>query len=128
MTLSPLVIYFTDRSAWYNASGANGLQKALKSYIAGFARTGNPNSAGNVPVQWSAWSNTDGEKKTMLFNAGPIAPRLSMSTEELVCEEVIDDMAATLPAATCEIITRDIFTEDFLKQIWLDWSDNETRN
>jgi para-nitrobenzyl esterase len=128
MTLSPLVIYFTNRSAWYNASGANGLQKALKSYIAAFARTGNPNSAGNVPVQWSAWSNTDGEKKTMLLDAGPIASRLSMSTEELVREEVIDDMAATLPAATYEIITRDIFTEDFLKQIWLDWSDNKTRN
>ena len=128
MTLSPLALSMTARSGWYNAAGANRLQNTFKNYIAGFARSGDPNSAAHMPLQWSAWSNTDGEKKTMLLDAGPIAPRLSMSTEELVREDVLDDMAATVPAATYEIITRDVFTQDFLEKVWLNWSDNETLN
>lgn len=43
----------------------------------------------------------------------------------LVREDVFDDMAAAVPPATYAFITRDIFTQDFLQGVWLNWTDTD---
>ena len=47
------------------------------SYVAQFARTGKPGAAGGVP--WTAWSNSEGESKRILFDANDRKTLIEMS-------------------------------------------------
>ncbi len=66
-----------------NEQGRMALQKAMMSYLAQFAATGNPNAAGSGLPTWQEWSNGTGEPKSIIFDGSNTEALISMGNEEL---------------------------------------------
>jgi para-nitrobenzyl esterase len=66
-----------------NEKGRKALSVAMMQYLASFARTGNPNLPGSTLPKWLPWSTRPGTMKSLVFNAGPDALAITISTEEL---------------------------------------------
>jgi para-nitrobenzyl esterase len=82
--------FITDKSsltsfAWSDANRASRepLSNAMMTYVAQFARTGDPNGADTDLPLWSPWSDKQGTPKRMLFDAG----KLAMSSERIEPEQ-----------------------------------------
>ena len=77
-----------------NRLGREALTLVMMSYVANFARTGDPNGIG-LPT-WSPWSNIKGQSKFIIFDVDDDtqALDLKMSTIELTKEGVEANMAA----------------------------------
>jgi len=78
-----------------NRPGREALSTAMMSYVANFARTGNPNGTG-LPV-WTPWSNSDGEPKHIILDVDDVTqvPTLSMTTAELTKSGVESEMSGS---------------------------------
>jgi para-nitrobenzyl esterase len=91
-----------------NAPGRKALSDAMMSYVAQFARTGNPNTPGSGLPAWTPWSNDAAAPKCMLLDVAGSSPVLSMSTEELtdanVMARVRAELAAPLATATLDYL------------------------
>jgi len=67
-----------------NRSGREALSEAMMTYLAQFARTGNPNPPGALLPEWQPWSNEGGAPKIILLDVDENhALDIEMSTEEL---------------------------------------------
>ena len=58
------------------------------SYLANFAKTGNPNHE-DLPV-WPAWDNTEGLNKVLVLDAGINDLSISYLKEKITIQDVID--------------------------------------
>jgi para-nitrobenzyl esterase len=72
-----------------NEKGRKALSEAMMAYLASFARTGNPNAPGSTLPKWQPWSTQPRTMKSLVFNAGPDALAISISTEELTDASVL---------------------------------------
>ena len=88
--LGPLTAFlFTDDSL----EGRNALSRAMMSYWANFARTGDPGRGGdNTLPQWRAWSGAQGGSKMMLLDT-PAGGGLRMSPLEVTHASLLQEMA-----------------------------------
>ncbi len=80
-----------------NAGGRKKLSSAAMSYIASFARTGNPNKLVSGLPNWQAWSNEPDGPKSMIFDADESDLRLRMSNTALTETIVMDVLDRELP-------------------------------
>ncbi|MHA3965082.1 MAG: carboxylesterase/lipase family protein, partial [Candidatus Thorarchaeota archaeon SMTZ1-45] len=72
----------------YNKVGREKLTDLCMSYLANFAKTGNPNNE-NFPL-WPAWDNSDGKKKILVLDAGINDLRISYLKEPITIQNVIE--------------------------------------
>lgn len=87
---------FTDE----NEAGRIALQKSMMSYLADFARDGNPNgSFSQDQTQWSSWTSTPGQDKVIVFDATNDAADIGMSAEGLTLASVNAAWGSALIAA-----------------------------
>jgi len=80
-----------------NYSGRKALTKAMMTYVANFAHSGDPNKPESVITKWEPWSNVPGVEKCILFNADAQNVNILMSTIELTEEGVKSSMANEVP-------------------------------
>ncbi|HSV92436.1 MAG TPA: carboxylesterase family protein [Desulfobacterales bacterium] len=80
-----------------NEKGRKELSAAMMEYLAAFARTGNPNPPGSKLPKWQPWSTRPGTMKALVFDAGPDALAIRISTTELTD-------ASVLKAANAELV------------------------
>ncbi|MEA3224288.1 MAG: carboxylesterase family protein [Thermodesulfobacteriota bacterium] len=73
-----------------NRPGRQALQDAMMTYMAQFARDGDPNEAG-LPV-WEQWSNNEGEPKAIVFDATLEDANIGMMSEEVTEEGVLEEV------------------------------------
>lgn len=66
-----------------NQQGREALQKAMMSFAAHFALTGDPNPPGAGPAAWEQWSNAEGGPKCMVFDATMTEAKLGMMYSEV---------------------------------------------
>ncbi len=71
-----------------NRLGRERLTELCMSYLANFARTGNPN--GNGLPHWPAWGNAEGKNKLLVLDAGFNDLRLSYLKEMISIRSVVD--------------------------------------
>lgn len=83
-----------------NEDGRVALQESMMSYLADFARDGNPNgSYSEGQPEWTRWSAASGQDKVIVFDATDEAADISMSNEELTLPGVNAAWAAALTEA-----------------------------
>jgi para-nitrobenzyl esterase len=80
-----------------NQAGREALSSAMMSYVAQFARTGDPNKPGASLTEWSPWSNAANGPKCILFNVQGDLPDLNMSNVELTESGVKARLASEVP-------------------------------
>ena len=80
-----------------NRVGREELQKAIMNYISRFARTGDPNDAGDSLPAWEKWSNEAGASKCIVFDGTFTQAKISMMTEELTIPGVRAEIEALPP-------------------------------
>jgi hypothetical protein len=80
--------------AWSNQNmwGCEELSRAVMTYYAQFARTGNPNKPGSSLPEWTSWSNDEGAFKRIIFDTGTIYMSAE-TTEPLEAINVQDVLA-----------------------------------
>ena len=83
---------FTTR----NEPGRKALSAAMMEYLAAFARTGDPNPPGSTLPKWQPWSTRPGTMKALVFDAGPDALAIRISTTELTDASVLKAANADL--------------------------------
>jgi hypothetical protein len=71
-----------------NQPGREKLTDLCMTYLANFAKTGNPND-GDLH-HWPAWDNTEGKEKILVLDAGIDDLRLSYLSERISIQSVID--------------------------------------
>ncbi len=71
-----------------NQIGREKLKDLCMSYLANFARAGNPNNI-DLP-NWPAWDNTEGKDKVLILDADFKELRLSYSSEKITVQDVLD--------------------------------------
>ena len=79
-----------------NEKGRKALSAAMMEYLAAFARTGNPNPPGSTLPKWQPWSTRPGTMKALVFDAGPDALAIRISTTELTDASVLKAANADL--------------------------------
>ncbi|MBM4447124.1 MAG: carboxylesterase family protein [Chloroflexi bacterium] len=95
-------IYFFNST---NEPGRVALQQAMMSYLANFARTGDPNGSG-LPV-WAKWSNVPGEPKSITFNASNTEADIVMENWEITRADALAQIdALPLPSEAKSLIKR----------------------
>jgi para-nitrobenzyl esterase len=72
----------------HNQLGREKLTDLCMTYLANFARTGNPND-GDLPL-WPAWDNTEGREKILVLDAGIDNLRLSYLSERISIQSVVE--------------------------------------
>ena len=90
-----------------NRPGRTSLQDAIISCVAQFMRTGDPGTGrpgSNLP-RWTAWSNKEGEPKSILLDATYDALNIRMSASELTGETLKIEIEA-LPKDIAEAIAQ----------------------
>ena len=94
--------------SWQNEPGRKALSSAMMRYLAGFARTGNPNPADGSLPPWEPWSRAPGGPKKILFDVRGNLPVLSMETTDLTDEQVMaaagSELAEPLRTRTLEFL------------------------
>lgn len=75
-----------------NRSGREALTRIMHQYIKNFLHTGNPNGAGLV--DWSPWSNSNGEPKLIVFDADKEKAIVKMTSKFVNENEVFKAMDA----------------------------------
>ncbi len=98
-----------DYDTWGNVSfseeneeGRKDLQKAMMSYIAAFAKSGNPNKNDEDLPEWVKWSNDEGPK-SIAFEADFKEAKISMTNKEYTREEILAEVEA-LPEAVKSLV------------------------
>jgi para-nitrobenzyl esterase len=91
--------------------GAKMLKKISMDFISSFLRTGNPNTQASTRHTWSPWSQEEGKAKCILFNGNSLFPIITMSTEELTAEGIMQQMSEDVPEPDYSIIVKNIFTD-----------------
>lgn len=98
-----------DYDTWGNVSfskenekGRKELQKAMMSYIAAFAKTGNPNKGTKGLPNWVKWTNSEGPK-SIVFGADLKKAKINMMNEEYTREEILAEVEA-LPEAIKNLV------------------------
>ena len=89
-----------DSDTWGNISfsqqnepGRKDLQNAIMSYMASFAKHGDPNNnVDNLP-EWAKWSNNEGPK-SIVFEADFKEAKINMMNEEYSKEEILSQIEA----------------------------------
>ena len=72
-----------------NQAGRVALQESMMSYLADFARDGDPNgSFSDAQTQWSPWTPVAGQDKVIVFDANNDETDISMSDEQLTLDGV----------------------------------------
>jgi para-nitrobenzyl esterase len=72
----------------HNTLGRERLTDLCMSYLANFAKTGNPN--GEKLFHWPAWDNTRGKEKILVLDAGIRDLKLSYLSEIISVRSVLD--------------------------------------
>jgi len=81
-----------------NRPGREALSSAMMTYLAQFARTGDPNTAGSGLPEWRAWSSEANTPKTILFDVDQSqAVDIEMSNEEFTESGVKERMVHEVP-------------------------------
>jgi para-nitrobenzyl esterase len=80
-----------------NQKGRKALSAAMMDYLAQFARTGNPNRPDSGLPEWTAWSETPGAPRGIVFDATADTATISISNTELTDEGVLASLNADLP-------------------------------
>jgi para-nitrobenzyl esterase len=86
-----------------NKQGRQALQKAVMSYAAQFAVTGDPNKADSDLPRWKTWSNDAGGPKCIVLDGTFTEARISMMTEEVTAEAVRAEVD-TLPPLIKKVV------------------------
>lgn len=87
------LLVFTEK----NRPGREALSDAMMSYVAQFARTGDPNEPGAGLTEWKPWSNGVDEPKCILLDANEDEAKIVMSTVELTESGVKETMESEVP-------------------------------
>jgi para-nitrobenzyl esterase len=82
---------FTDE----NEAGRKATQEAMMTYLARFAKKGNPNQGAGL-TKWEPWSNDPGGPKALEIDADFDDVILSMSTETITFADVAAGLAAAI--------------------------------
>lgn len=82
------VKFFTEA----NRAGRVALQKVMMSYLANFARSGDPNGAG-LP-RWEQWSNAPVGPKSIILDATFSEAKVTMGDWEVTKQQVMDEIEA----------------------------------
>jgi para-nitrobenzyl esterase len=82
---------FTDE----NEAGRKATQRAMMTYLARFAKKGNPNKGAGL-TKWKPWSNEPGGPKALEIDADFDDVILTMGTETVTFDDVADGLAAAL--------------------------------
>ncbi|OPZ87632.1 MAG: hypothetical protein BWY74_03354 [Firmicutes bacterium ADurb.Bin419] len=85
-----------------NEAGRKDLQKSIMSYIAAFAKTGDPNKNTEDLTEWVKWSNNVGPK-SIVFEADYEEAKISMMNEEYNRDEILAEVEA-LPEAVKSLV------------------------
>ncbi len=80
-----------------NRPGREALTDDIMSYVAQFARTGNPNKSGGDLSKWVAWTNEAGEPKCILLDANLDTVNIEMSPIELTVPGILEAMKSEVP-------------------------------
>ncbi len=81
-----------------NRPGRIALSEAMMTYLAHFARTGNPNNPETDLPEWQPWSNEDSGPKTILFDVDENQGLdIQMSTEELTQSSLDERLLLEVP-------------------------------
>lgn len=106
--------YAPDAVSAKNKKGRVALTAQMRSYVANFLRTGNPN--GTALNQWDAWSPLTGFDKVMLFNAGKNKVTSAMSSQMYDREDIFKGLSTVTTEADYETLTTLLFAERFFMQ------------
>jgi para-nitrobenzyl esterase len=79
-----------------NQPGRKALSGAMMAYLASFARTGDPNPPGAVLPDWPAWPKEPGAAMALVFDARKESVALSLVSEQLTDEGVLDAVRTDL--------------------------------
>jgi para-nitrobenzyl esterase len=79
-----------------NEEGRRALSRAMMTYVAHFALSGDPNPPGAILPAWTPWVNTPGAKKCILFDARGDRPSIVMTSRELTDGGVLASLRAEL--------------------------------
>ena len=80
-----------------NERGRKALSVAMMQYLASFVRAGNPNPPGSTLPKWLPWSTKPGTMKALVFDTGPDALAIKITTEN-------STDASVLKAANAELV------------------------
>jgi len=80
-----------------NRPGRRALSDAMVTYLAQFARTGNPNGPGIDLPEWAVWSADSSETRLMRLDADLSNARIEMDTEELSVASIKRALDAEAP-------------------------------
>lgn len=106
--------YAPDAVSAKNEKGRVALTAQMRSYVANFLRTGNPN--GTALNQWDAWSPLAGFDKVMLFNAGKNKVTSAMSSQMYDREDIFKGLSTVTTEADYETLTTLLFADRFFMQ------------
>jgi Carboxylesterase type B len=81
-----------------NQAGRVALQGAMMDYLISFVKAGDPNPTDSALLNWTQWSNTDGDNKFIIFDADLNNYLLSMDSAEATTAIVSAEKAAVLAA------------------------------
>ena len=80
-----------------NQTGRKALSKAIMSYTARFAQSGDPNPPGGILPKWTPWVNTPGVDKCIVFDVKGDIRAIAMTDTELTTGGVLAALRSELP-------------------------------
>ncbi len=103
--------YSPDAVSAKNKKGREALTKQMRSYIANFLLTGNPN--GKVLIEWNPWNPLTGVDKIMMFNAGNKVVTSAMSSQMYDTADIFRKLSEATAEADYEVLTTSLFADRF---------------
>lgn len=99
--------YSPDAVSTKNKKGRVALTKQMRSYIANFILTGNPN--GNALIEWNPWNPVTGLDKIMEFNAKKNTVSSAMSSQMYNQLTIFSQLSEVTTEADYDILTTSLF-------------------
>lgn len=103
--------YSPDAVSSKNKKGRTDLTAQMRSYVANFLLTGNPN--GNSMGYWNEWTPLIGVDKVMLFDAGMTEVNSDMSSQMYNQADIFKELIGVTAEEDYERLTKDLFADRF---------------
>lgn len=103
--------YSPDAVSAKNKKGRVALTALLRSYVANFLLTGNPNGA--ALTEWTPWNSLTGIDKVMLFDAGKNKATAIMNPQMYDQTDIFRRLSEVTAEADYETLTTQLFAERF---------------